>query len=37
MHRIQQIGFALAVAPANAYNSLRKIELLVKIIFKLEK
>ena len=34
---IEQVGFALAVAPANTYNALRKLELLVKVVFKLEK
>ena len=36
MYGIQQVGFALSVAPANAHNAFGKIELLVKVIFELE-
>ena len=37
VNRIQQIGFAHAIAAANTHNALVELELLVKIIFELEK
>ena len=37
MNCIQQVGFAYAIASANANNAFSKAKFLVKIIFKLKK
>ena len=37
MYGIQQVGFSLSITSANTYNPFAELELLVKIIFELEK